>query len=115
MKMDVGAERTGSSSKKQKIGERNGSQSSFYELEHRNVNQTQQHLRPEGSPGMTMQEAQLFTAPRGIRDLSRGNSPRNRHVADAGHYRETGSRQSRGSRAGSAMSKQSRNSNQYGH
>jgi len=31
MKFDVGAEKTGSSSKKQKIGERNGSQSSFYD------------------------------------------------------------------------------------
>ena len=106
MKFDVGAEKTESSGKKQKTGDRHGSQSSLYNQEQRNVNQTQQHLRPEGSPGMTMQEAQLFTAPRGIRDMSRGNSPRNRHVADAGHYHhDAGSRQSRGSRAGSAMSK----------
>jgi len=107
MKMELGVEKTGSSSKKKRIGDRNNSQSSLLDQDHRNVNQTQQHLRPDGSPGMTMQEAALFSS---------GNSPRNRHVADAGHYQhETGSRQSRGSRAGSAASKQSRNSHQYGH
>lgn len=40
MKMDVGAEKTGSSSKKHRFGDKNNSQSSLYDGENRNVNQT---------------------------------------------------------------------------